>query len=720
MKKKFALAILILSTIANSSYIYANETDITSESTTSTYLQDDHDNFVIPVDEVPSELEPNTKEENKVILTLNESVAMVKGKPVTLLTPPKVINGVTLLPLRFIGDHVVGATTVWDQIAKTVTMTKGETTVIVTMNSKTAIVDGLEVELTVPPQIINNATLLPLRFISEVFNIPIDYDAQTKKITLIKEQNSGAEQEPEQEVKNTAPMASFYFPDTYVAGQEVSVVNTSTDPDGDTIIDQLWSVEGSKRVTNKELSKMFKTPRAGTYTIGLQVQDSKGAWSDWTYETITIQPNNAPTITSLSANKSSYAQGEALDFTYTYENETWEAVKEGKWTYRAQHEAANRATVGKPEALFTPGEYIITLYLDDDYGNRSKGVETTITITDQVVMSELEYRFTKGKIGDWIDNFQADNYLNYSVANLENTTYDYGTLIMSDSPEMVTGAGILYRDSISGTGRLLIHHINNIFNATDTHKLAVIIENPTDEVQSVTLKNKAIKGPSTDILRVGQLALSEYLKGTASETITLTPGEKKYIYNQAWTVNTCISGHVDVETTGKVNFIFADMSSSDTLENLDQMYYFPADGVHYSGTYNLLGIHYDLNIDGTQPQRLTLGVANAGEWAVGYDERTHTSVENTGNYGITYYVTVTAQEDIGLILNNRGGIFKGAVKWQGENVYHMPGNGSFNGTTTKAVVLGTMKKGETKTFEYLLPNGSATPTLIGFIPKSYW
>ena len=714
MRKKFLAAMLTFFMIT-SSPIYANEAQVLSENI---FAEDDEAEFIIPTDEIPNELDPIIVQDNKVILTLNKTTALVEGKTIELLTPPKVIEGVTLLPLRFIGDHVIGATTIWDQATKTVMISKGDTTVRVTVDSKSAFINGLEVELNIPPQIINNTTLLPLRFISEAFKLPIDYNPQTKEITLIKENKQVVEPIPE--VKNTAPVASFYFPSTYIAGQEVSVVNTSIDPDGDTIVDQLWSVEGSKRVTNRDLSKMFKMPRAGTYTIGLQVQDSKGAWSDWTYETITIQPNAAPVITSFKANKASYAQGEALEFTYTYDNETWEAVKEGKWTYRAKHEAANRAVVGKPEALFTPGEYIITLYLDDDYGNRSKGIETVVTITDQIVMSELQYRFTKGKIGDWIDNFQGLNYLNYAVANIEDVTYDEGTLIMSDSPEMVVGSGILYRDSITGTGRLLIHHINNIFNSTTKQRLAVIIENTTDQMQSVTLKNKAIKGPSTDILRVGQLALSEYLKGTASETIKLAPGERKYIYEQAWTANTCISGHVDVETTGKVNFIIANMSESDTLQKVDQMHYFPADGVHYSGTYNMLGIHYNVKLDGMQPERLTLGVANANEWAVGYDERTHTTVENTGNYGITYYVTVTAAEDMGLILNNRGGIFQGAVKWQGENVYNMPGNGSFNGTTTKAVVLGTMNKGETKTFEYLLPNGSATPTLIGFIPKSHW
>jgi len=163
MKKKFATMILLFSTITSSSYIYANGIDIKDKSMASTYLQDDYADFAIPTNEIPEDMENVIKEDNKVILTLNESVALVEGKTVQLLTSPKVIDGVTLLPLRFIGDQVVDATITWDQVTKTVTIIKGDTTVIVTMDSKIAIVDGLEIELVVAPKIINNTTLLPLR-----------------------------------------------------------------------------------------------------------------------------------------------------------------------------------------------------------------------------------------------------------------------------------------------------------------------------------------------------------------------------------------------------------------------------------------------------------------------------------------------------------------------------------------------------------------------------
>ncbi|MBE6024153.1 MAG: hypothetical protein E7231_13295 [Cellulosilyticum sp.] len=649
---------------------------------------------------------------NKVILTLDSKVAIVDGIEEELISAPTVINDTTLLPMRFVGDKVVGAQVDWNAETKTVTMSKDGTVVSVTIGSKIALINGLEVELQVEPTVKDNVTLVPLRFLSEALNVQVDYNSDTKTITLHKGSKPV--------IQNQAPIPSFYFPENYIAGQVVSVINESYDPDGDTIKDHLWCVVGEKTVTNKELSNMFKTPRAGTYTIGLKVQDSKGTWSDWSYQTVTILPNQAPVITSLEPVKSSFAQGEPIEFLpYTYENESWETVTEGKWTYRKLEEAENRATLGKPNMIFTEGDYVVTLYLDDAYGNRSVGYQTTVHISNEVRDTELNYKFSTGLIGEWIDNFEGTNYLTYKQAEVLGLSYRNGTLIMSDSPEDVKGQGILYRDSINGIGRILIHHINKV-ESTEKQRLALVVENPTDQPITVTLKNKAIKGPATDILRVGQMSLYDYLSGTiAPETIILQPKEKKYIYDKTWGNNTCISGHMDVETTGEAKFTVANLGVSHTLENLDSLYYYPADGVHYSGTYDKVGINYNLSLDGTQAERLTLGVVNSGEWAVGYDERTQLPVENTGNFGISYYITVTAQEDMGVILNNRGGIFQGAVKWN-DTVYNMPGKGIFSGTTTKAVVLGTIKKGETVTIEYLLPNGSAAPTLLGFIPKSQW
>ena len=89
---------------------------------------------------------------------------------------------------------------------------------------------------------------------------------------------------------------------------------------------------------------------------------------------------------------------------------------------------------------------------------------------------------------------------------------------------------------------------------------------------------------------------------------------------------------------------------------------------------------------------------------------------------MTYRVTVTATVDTGVILNPRATNFRGAIKWDGDSskVYNIPESGSFTADTSKAAVLGIIKAGETRTFEYMLPNGSAAPILIGFIPRAYW
>ena len=436
---KRLLAALGLSLIMGSQCLYATETQPADNTDVQQQNHiDDHADFeIIQDNNMVSETDENTNNEtpndeivsgdtsntgitnmdlmNKVVLTLDSKVALVDGVEYELSSPPTVIENVTLLPMRFVADQVLGAQVDWNADTQTVTMTKDNKTVSVTIDSKVAMVDGLELELQIPPVVKNSTTLVPLRFLSEVFNVTVDYDATTKKITLDKgsqSNNQTGEQIPTKPL-NQAPVASFYFPENYVAGQVVSAVSESYDPDGDQIVDQLWSVVGTdKTITNKQLSNMFKTPKAGTYTIGLKVQDSKGLWSEWNYQTVTIAPNQAPIITSLAPTKASFAQGETIEFLpYTYENESWEKVTEGKWTYRQAGDS--RETLGKPTALFSEGDYIITLYLDDAYGNRSQAFETTIHISGEVRNTELNYKFSNGLIGEWIDNFDGINYLNY-------------------------------------------------------------------------------------------------------------------------------------------------------------------------------------------------------------------------------------------------------------------------------------------------------------------
>ena len=79
-------------------------------------------------------------------------------------------------------------------------------------------------------------------------------------------------------VSNREPLASFaHLPATPEAGEMVSFVSTSEDPDG-AITRQAWDLDGDGRFndgTEASASRAFRRP--GTYSVSLRVVDSHGA-----------------------------------------------------------------------------------------------------------------------------------------------------------------------------------------------------------------------------------------------------------------------------------------------------------------------------------------------------------------------------------------------------------------------------------------------------------
>lgn len=98
----------------------------------------------------------------------------VNGKLARFDVPPVIVNGRTLLPLRGVAEQL-GAQVDWNAATLTATVTLGPNTVQVTRDSAKALVNGLEVALDVPATIIDGRTMLPLRFMSEALNKTVDY-----------------------------------------------------------------------------------------------------------------------------------------------------------------------------------------------------------------------------------------------------------------------------------------------------------------------------------------------------------------------------------------------------------------------------------------------------------------------------------------------------------------------------------------------------------------
>ena len=97
-----------------------------------------------------------------------QKVIQVKlnGTYLNMDVPPTIIDGRTLVPLRAIFE-ALNADVVWDNNTKTVTGSKGSTTVVLKINSKTAQVNGKNTLLDVPATIVDGRTMVPARFIAE-------------------------------------------------------------------------------------------------------------------------------------------------------------------------------------------------------------------------------------------------------------------------------------------------------------------------------------------------------------------------------------------------------------------------------------------------------------------------------------------------------------------------------------------------------------------------
>ncbi|MBR6399872.1 MAG: copper amine oxidase N-terminal domain-containing protein [Firmicutes bacterium] len=98
-------------------------------------------------------------------------------------TAPVIADGRTLLPIRAVVE-AMGGTAEWDAETKTTTLKKDDDNIQLTIGSKTAYLNGSADTLDTAPVIINGRTMLPLRFIAEGFGFVTDWDAETKSITV--------------------------------------------------------------------------------------------------------------------------------------------------------------------------------------------------------------------------------------------------------------------------------------------------------------------------------------------------------------------------------------------------------------------------------------------------------------------------------------------------------------------------------------------------------
>ena len=130
----------------------------------------------------------NKESSNTIVLTIDEHDALVYGTTKTNAVAPKVVNDRTMLPARFIAENL-GATVEWDGEKQLVTITgknekQEDVTILITIGSDYAKVNGEDVKLDSPAFVENDRTYTPIRFISENLGATVEWNETEQTVTI--------------------------------------------------------------------------------------------------------------------------------------------------------------------------------------------------------------------------------------------------------------------------------------------------------------------------------------------------------------------------------------------------------------------------------------------------------------------------------------------------------------------------------------------------------
>ena len=99
------------------------------------------------------------------------------------LMPPIILDNRTLVPVREVFE-LLGGEVYWDASEKRVDVKLGEKEISLWIDNKNAKVDGETITTDVPAKIINSKTMVPARFISEQGGLNVNWNNETKTVSI--------------------------------------------------------------------------------------------------------------------------------------------------------------------------------------------------------------------------------------------------------------------------------------------------------------------------------------------------------------------------------------------------------------------------------------------------------------------------------------------------------------------------------------------------------
>lgn len=117
-------------------------------------------------------------------LTVDSKTADVDGKPVDMPAAPYIRLDRLLVPVRAVAD-ALGCAVTWDAASGTATIASEEGVLALTTHSQVLQVNGKPVGMDAAPEIVGSGTMMiPVRYIAEALHCKVAWDASTRTATI--------------------------------------------------------------------------------------------------------------------------------------------------------------------------------------------------------------------------------------------------------------------------------------------------------------------------------------------------------------------------------------------------------------------------------------------------------------------------------------------------------------------------------------------------------
>jgi len=242
--------------------------------------------------------------QSELVLQINNPIMTVNGAEKEIDpgmgTSPVVVNDRTLLPIRAVIEEIGGAVD-WNDATQEVTLTYGQDEIRLTIDSTTAYLNNEAHTLDTTPAIINDRTMLPIRFIAESFDFDVDWNGTTQTVTITKETQAAE-------------------PTTKPAIEPITVPTQSpkatAEPTRQAALSVKFGYDGEQFVMAVEdnATTKFLMQYLGTESLNLPIYHD-GEYEG--YESYEIPshykiPDNAKAVTSVKAGEVYYADNQIL------------------------------------------------------------------------------------------------------------------------------------------------------------------------------------------------------------------------------------------------------------------------------------------------------------------------------------------------------------------------------------------------------------------------